>query len=158
MVSAKRLHRRFPSDSLLELDSDYTIYVWRISSYEKSTGPESSQNSTLHLHNPKLPLPTPPAYSNPSFYLCRPRPASPKPSTLPRSKSRNRSQSVMTGKSRRSALEEDRRDGLPKHKKEFLAFHNENGVRTITGSVGPVQNGEALYLRKRCAQILTPML
>lgn len=31
-----------------------------------------------------------------------------------------------------------------KHKKEFEAFHTSNGVRTITGSIGPVQNGKLL--------------
>jgi len=29
---------------------------------------------------------------------------------------------------------------VPKHKKEFEAFHTSNGVRTITGTIGPVQN------------------
>jgi len=28
----------------------------------------------------------------------------------------------------------------PKHKKEFEKFHSENGVRTVMGSIGPVQN------------------
>ena len=36
--------------------------------------------------------------------------------------------------------EED--DGVPKFKKDFLKFHNENGVRTLTGSIGPVKNGK----------------
>lgn len=36
--------------------------------------------------------------------------------------------------------EED--DGVPKFKKEFLKFHNENGVKTIIGSIGPVKDGE----------------
>lgn len=31
-----------------------------------------------------------------------------------------------------------------RHKKEFEAFHTSNGVRTITGSIGPVQNGKLL--------------
>lgn len=33
------------------------------------------------------------------------------------------------------------RDGTPKHKKEFEDFHTSNGVRTIIGTIGPVQNG-----------------
>jgi hypothetical protein len=32
-------------------------------------------------------------------------------------------------------------DSVPKHKKEFDDFHTSNGVRTITGSIGPVKNG-----------------
>jgi hypothetical protein len=32
-------------------------------------------------------------------------------------------------------------DSVLKHKKEFEDFHTSNGVRTITGSIGPVQNG-----------------
>ena len=32
-------------------------------------------------------------------------------------------------------------DGIPKFKKEFERFHSENGVRTVMGSIGPVQNG-----------------
>jgi len=31
-------------------------------------------------------------------------------------------------------------NGPPKHKKEFEDFHTSNGVRTITGSIGPVKN------------------
>ena len=33
---------------------------------------------------------------------------------------------------------DDEDDGVPKFKKEFDRFHNENGVRTVMGSVGPV--------------------
>jgi hypothetical protein len=36
---------------------------------------------------------------------------------------------------------DDEDDGIPKHKKEFDKFHSENGVRTVMGSIGPVQNG-----------------
>ena len=36
--------------------------------------------------------------------------------------------------------EED--DGVPKFKKDFLKFHNENGVRSLIGSIGPVKNGK----------------
>jgi hypothetical protein len=31
-------------------------------------------------------------------------------------------------------------DGVPAHKKDFEKFHGENGVRTVVGSIGPVQN------------------
>jgi len=36
---------------------------------------------------------------------------------------------------------DDENDSIPKHKKEFDKFHSENGVRTVMGSIGPVQNG-----------------
>jgi len=32
----------------------------------------------------------------------------------------------------------DPKDDVPQYKKDFLKFHTENGVRTITGSIGPV--------------------
>jgi len=31
-------------------------------------------------------------------------------------------------------------DGIPVHKKDFEKFHSENGVRTVIGSIGPVNN------------------
>ncbi len=33
-------------------------------------------------------------------------------------------------------------NGMPKHKKDFIDFHNANGVRTVMGSIGPVKDGE----------------
>ena len=39
------------------------------------------------------------------------------------------------------SLDED--DGVPKFKKDFYNFHNENGVRTVIGSVGPIRDGES---------------
>ncbi|KAH8117316.1 hypothetical protein DFH11DRAFT_1574366 [Phellopilus nigrolimitatus] len=94
------------------------------------------------LHNPSRPLPSPPAYCNPSFYAFKM--ASP-PSSLFRSKSNGGSRSVRSGKSRKSVrsgmngvMEDD--DGVPSHKKNFMKFHNENGVRTLTGSIGPVKD------------------
>jgi hypothetical protein len=32
-------------------------------------------------------------------------------------------------------------DGVPKFKKQFNRFHEENGVRTVIGSIGSAQNG-----------------
>jgi hypothetical protein len=32
-------------------------------------------------------------------------------------------------------------DTMLDHRKQFEEFHNQNGVRTIMGSIGPVQNG-----------------
>ena len=33
------------------------------------------------------------------------------------------------------------KETIPDHKKEFEKFHSQNGVRTIMGGIGPVQNG-----------------
>lgn len=44
-------------------------------------------------------------------------------------------------KSKRAAAKNKGVSEEPKHKKEFEKFHSENGVRTVMGSIGPVQNG-----------------
>ena len=44
-------------------------------------------------------------------------------------------------RSGRSALTNED-GGVPKFKKEFLDFHNGNGVRTIMGSIGPIEDGK----------------
>jgi len=36
---------------------------------------------------------------------------------------------------------DDGRDGIPKLVKQFEKFHSQNGVRTVMGSIGPVENG-----------------
>jgi len=41
-------------------------------------------------------------------------------------------------------LDAELEDGVPQHKKEFHKFHAENGVRTLTGKVGPVDNERML--------------
>jgi len=119
----------------LDDDSDYTIFKWR---QKTATDSSSSHTPTLHLNNPKSPLPMPPDYRNPSFYLFRASggAASPNPSS-----SGLAPPSVRSGKSNRrksQTLDED--DRIPKHKKEFQKFHNENGVRTVMGSIGPVKD------------------
>lgn len=98
---------------------------------------------TLHLHDPSQPLPTPPAYLNASFYLFQPSRVhhprldshSPSPS--------NRSKKSKVSK-RTPAVTHEGNDGIPVHKKEFEKFHGENGVRTVMGSIGPVQNGKCI--------------
>ena len=43
------------------------------------------------------------------------------------------------------------------HRKEFERFHSENGVRTVMGTIGPVENGQALILSFRgTGEGLTP--
>jgi len=115
----------------LDDDSDYAIFTWR----QKSATPGSDQWPVLHVRDPDEPLPAPPAYQNESFYMFRPRPAvsSPRP--------RSSNSSVKKGNNAASTTKEvKRQDATPKHKQEFEKFHSENGVRTILGSIGPVNN------------------
>lgn len=114
-------------------DSDYTIFMWR----QKSAAPASDQSPVLHVRNPDEPLPTPPAYRNLSFYVFQAKragPSSPPLSTKESAKSDK--------KARKASLAEKAKNDPPKHKKEFEKFHSENGVRTISGGIGPVKNGE----------------
>ena len=93
---------------------------------------------TLHLHNPKEPMPTPPAYLNASYYMFQPSQAhvpSKKHSPTPSTASTRRSKKGI------NTHDDSEDDGIPKFKKEFERFHSENGVRTVMGSIGPVQNG-----------------
>ncbi|RDB21154.1 hypothetical protein Hypma_011884 [Hypsizygus marmoreus] len=143
------------NDSIWNLDdeSDYTIFTWRqqqgaptptptpsATASTTSSHPAALAQTTLHLHNPALPLPTPPAYLNPSYYLFRPSTAhahgrdSPSPST------RSRISKKTKGSKRTVEKGQEADDGVPAFKKEFEKFHGENGVRTVMGSIGPVQN------------------
>lgn len=47
-------------------------------------------------------------------------------------------------KGRSTFDQEDVDDGIPNFKKQFESFHSANGVRTVMGSIGPVQNGWSL--------------
>jgi len=120
------------NDSTWNLDdeSDYTIFVWRQKSTEAGTRP------VLHVHDPHQPLPSAPAYQNPSYYQFRPKPLPPSP---PRAPSGGSQKSVRSGKSRKTTKSETK-DAILDHKKQFEEFHSQNGVRTIMGNIGPVQN------------------
>lgn len=48
---------------------------------------------------------------------------------------------AMSIKSKKSAKSMPNHNVVPKHKKDFERFHSGNGVRTISGSIGPVQGG-----------------
>jgi hypothetical protein len=119
-------------------DADYTIFLWRQKSpIDESTTPSSP---TLHVHNPTTPLPQPPAYRNPVFYLFT------RQSHLSASRSpsvTSKQSLVKSHKSKKGAA--DARVTEPKHKQEFEKFHGENGVRTVMGSIGPVQNGTSPF-------------
>ncbi len=125
-------------DSDKSTDSDYTIFVWR----QKSVAQSGDSWPCLHVRDPEQPLPAPPAYKNPSFYQFKPRATSSNPS---RAGSRADQRSVKSSRSRKAAKAEPE-DLTPKHKKEFEKFHSENGVRTILGNIGPVQNGESYVI------------
>ncbi|KAJ6630593.1 hypothetical protein B0H10DRAFT_1773980 [Mycena sp. CBHHK59/15] len=129
----------------LDDDADYTIFVWRQqqqpSEASTSTAPEQSETPTLHCHDPLAPLPVPPAYLNAAYYVFQPSRAhhpadSQSPSPRPRSSKSRKTKGSKRGTV--AAVPED--DGIPAFRKAFEKFHSENGVRTVLGSIGPVQN------------------
>ncbi|EIM89939.1 uncharacterized protein STEHIDRAFT_74325 [Stereum hirsutum FP-91666 SS1] len=113
----------------LDDDADYTIFAWRL----KSTSAAKNESPTIFLRDPQAPLPTisDGSYRNPSFYLFR-------PGMNPPTYSEGH-HDAMSVKSKKSAKSMPNHNALPKHKKDFEKFHSGNGVRTITGSIGPVQ-------------------
>nr|GAT53335.1 predicted protein [Mycena chlorophos] len=129
----------------LDDDADYTIFCWRQQQTPAPDGPSTSSapadgGPTLHMHDPAAPLPAPPAYLNPAYYVFQPSRAlhpsashADSPSPRPRSTKSRKSKS-----SRRVAAEEE--EGIVGIKAKFDKFHAENGVRTVLGSIGPVQN------------------
>ncbi|KAF9645307.1 hypothetical protein BDM02DRAFT_3173394 [Thelephora ganbajun] len=121
----------------LDDESDYTIFVWR----QKSSSPHPGEPDapTIHLRNPNKPLPGPSDYRNPSFHMFLPSQAS--TSTAGDKLSRARSiRSARTEKSTRSKKTTKSKEGdkEPAFRKAFDKFHSENGVRTLTGCIGPV--------------------
>ena len=108
--------------------------MWR----QKSATPDSDQSPVLYVRNPDEPLPVPPAYQNLSFYMFRPRPSASSP---PRSAKSSAKSSKQT---RKHQEEHHAKADPPKYKREFEQFHNENGVRTIMGGIGPVKRGTHL--------------
>ncbi|KAJ6597109.1 hypothetical protein DFH09DRAFT_904462 [Mycena vulgaris] len=124
----------------LDDDADYTIFVWRqqqpgSDAASTSTAVDHLETPTLHLHDPRAPLPTPPAYLNAAYYVFQPSRALrlDVPSPTPRARS------AKSRKSKRSTAPAPA-DSVPTFKREFEKFHGENGVRTVMGSIGPVQN------------------
>ncbi|KAJ3868370.1 hypothetical protein EV359DRAFT_32523 [Lentinula novae-zelandiae] len=162
----------------LEDDSDYTIFVWRqqqISPPEDDpAAPSSSVSSTsasmttavlprnpiLHLHDPHQPLPIPPDYQNASYYVFHP--SHQKIHSSARSNRSTKSKSTIRKDNRSKSIKgQDTEDDLkPSFKQAFDKFHGENGVRTVMGSIGPVQNVRMLlkagyrhvYISRKFAQ------
>ncbi|KAI0306630.1 hypothetical protein B0F90DRAFT_787124 [Multifurca ochricompacta] len=105
----------------LDDGADYTIFQWRQNG--------STDSPTIYLRNPSEPLPSQSSYRNPSFYLFR----------LDHTGIHHGSQHDSSSARSKKKYNPSHNDAL-KHKKEFEDFHTTNGVRTITGSIGPVQN------------------
>lgn len=123
------------NDAVWNMDdeSDYTIFVWRQKAPSTSEQPTSDITPTLHVHDPAAQLPEPPAYCNPSFYLfSSTRVTSPRPRSARSAKS-HKSRAV-------HPPDADGISGVAKHRRDFERFHSENGVRTVLGTIGPVDN------------------
>jgi hypothetical protein len=120
-------------------DGDYTILKMRHSPATTSGTPvENTESLELFLHNPTSPLPTPPAYCNPSYYAFRTSAVPMNPTATASSRKSTKAQSVRTRKTSRGHV-----DGvdmsIPKHKLEFDRARA-NGVRTVIGTIGQVPN------------------
>ena len=112
-------------------ESDYAIFAWRF----KSSPQASEMIPVLYLRDVDQPLPSSAGYRNPAFYMFRPKPSAPSPQ-LPASPD---SMSMRSSKSRKKTPKKE--DTTPRFKVDFEKFHNENGVRTVMGSIGPVNDG-----------------
>lgn len=149
------------------LDSDYAIFVWRHAAGSPETdGP--APNVILHLSTPDFPLPQPPDFQNPAFYAFLPRAALSVPNgDGGKARSIKSNKSRKSRKSGRGGSDGEAPGGIPKFMKEFHQFHSENGVRTVKGDIGPVEDGEfACYLLRFvlsrvtirfCHRILPPL-
>lgn len=125
------------NDAMWNLDdeSDYTIFVWRQKAPSTSEQPTSDITPTLHVHDPAAQLPEPPAYCNPSFYLfSSSRVTSPRPRSARSAKS-HKSRAIHPNPPDAEGI-----SGVTKHRRDFERFHSENGVRTVLGTIGPVDN------------------
>jgi hypothetical protein len=139
------------NDSLWNLDddSDYTIFIWRFSNHP---------SPTLHIHDPSSPLPNPNEdYINSSFFLFRPPPPPSKfmsseqhAGTKPARSTGTRSTTSKAHSKRSSATASpENRNGVTLNGVTIDAsgrptqkFKNEQGVRTVIGSIGPVKGGQ----------------
>ncbi|TEB25917.1 hypothetical protein FA13DRAFT_1636768 [Coprinellus micaceus] len=147
----------------LDDDSDYTIFAWRqqqeqevtqdaesVASTSRVTLPPSAHphphpqsqskehTPTLHLHNPSDVLPQPPTYCNPSYYIFREAAALRSAQQRPTGAGKSGGKGAKGRKHKKPQREEE--DGVIPLKRDFEKFHSQNGVRTIMGSIGPVEN------------------
>ena len=146
-------------------EPDYTIFTWR-QQRESASSPApmtlspaiASSSSTedtsrivrsptIHLHDPTLPLPKPPEYQNPAYYVFRRAQIQ----VIQSSNSHGRPKSLAKSKKSHGSGGSSQREwdatgskpdgGEPAFKRDFEKFHSENGVRTVIGTIGPVKNG-----------------
>ena len=97
---------------------------------------------TIHLRNPNKPLPGPNDYRNPSFYMFLSNQASTSAAVdgLSRARSLHSTRTEKSTRSKKTTKAKEEGDKEPGFRKAFDKFHSENGVRTLTGSIGPVGN------------------
>ena len=123
----------------VQTESDYTIFVWRQKS--SASHPDVPEMPTIHLRNPSKPLLGPNDYRNPSFYMFLPHQSSSAAAAEDGIAHARSLRNSHTGKSTRSKkTTKTKEDTEPVFRKAFDKFHSENGVRTVTGSIGPVGN------------------
>lgn len=130
-------------DHPIASSSKFTLSQYLIQSPQN----KGNNTPTLHLHDPRRRLPSPPEYCNPSHYVFQVQARQAEVQSQRSGGSVKRKDSpVPSAKSKKGkviGLEDDSSedDTLPKFKKQFNRFHEENGVRIVVGSIGPVQNG-----------------
>ncbi|PPR01092.1 hypothetical protein CVT26_015998 [Gymnopilus dilepis] len=129
------------------LKYEYNDTFWNLddgqptASTSRSLLPNAAPNArpstpTLHLRDPRKPLPPPPAYMNPAYYMFRPtRAHTPTVRRSPVS-----SNASTTRRSKKGKNKQEETDPVPVLIEQFEKFHAENGVRTVTGAIGQVQN------------------
>lgn len=114
--------------------------------------PKVNNAPTLHMHDPEMRLPSSIEYCNPSYYVFQVRAKQAEVESQRSGPMTKRKDSpVPSSKNKKGKIvgledgsSED--DSVPKFKKQFNRFHEENGVRTVIGSIGSVENGRSSLL------------
>jgi len=102
------------------------------------------------MHDPEMRLPSPMEYCNPSYYVFQVRAKQAEVESQrsgPTTKGKDSPvPSSKTKKGKIVGLEDgsSEDDSTPKFKKQFNRFHEENGVRTVIGSIGSVEHGKVI--------------
>jgi hypothetical protein len=77
---------------------------------------------------------------NAAYYVFQPSRAARKDTPSPAPRARSAKSRKTTGSMRAHAAGAAAHDATPSFKQAFEKFHGENGVRTVMGSIGPVEN------------------
>ena len=114
--------------------------MWRQKS--SASHPDEADLPTIHLRDPNKPLPGLDDYRNPSFYVFLPSHASASAAEdgLTRTRSLRSARTDKSTRSKKTAKTNEEGNKEPAFRKAFDKFHSENGVRTVTGSIGPIGN------------------